>query len=208
MSFRRTLKAFQILALLPVLIFLSAGAVGAKNLYPTVGEFVDVLSKELAWPAGSTTEEKVFALRAEKVIPSYLTPSHAATPTVVMAIMGGLLQHSRAKGDDPNLVLGALIHAAVASGAPMPTFPPDEKFHLDNVDTAPAVQPKMDSPPFYPPSIYYPFSAVSAVIVHKGFSGHQLHRKEMLNHIREFPHTIFRIGESPAEKGPGVFPRR
>jgi len=190
--------------LLLVLVFLSAGAVGAKNLYPTVGEFVDALSKELAWPAGSTTEEKVFAFRAEKVIPSYLTSSHPATPTVVMAIMRGLLQHSRTKGDDPNLVLGALVRAAVASGAPMPTFPPDEISDF-NLVAVPVAQPKIEVTSPYPLSALYPSSAV---IVFREFPRHRFHRKETLTPAQEFPHTIFPIGESPAEKGPGIFPRR
>jgi len=205
MSVRGAAKAFQILAFLAAFIFFLDNAAGANDPYPSLGEFVDALSRELAWPAGSTTEENILELRTEKVIPSYLTKNHPATPTVVMAVVGGFLQRSRAVGDDPKMVLSALVRAAVASGAPMPTFPPDEIPNRVNLVILPPIQPEIEVPPPYPLYAHYP---LSAVIVHKGFRGRRFRRKETVKHVREFPHTIFRRGESPAEKGPGVFPRR
>ncbi len=204
--------ALRIVSSVLIAIFLPANAVGAKDLYPSLGELVDALSRELAWPDGSTTEEKVHQLRAEKVVPSHLTQNHLATPTVVMTVMGGLLQRSRAKGDDPNMALSALIQAAVATGAPIPTFAPDEISNL-NLVFEPSVQAEIEVSLVYPLPGFYSAPSFPFVIVPRGLKGdrfsrgkrHDSQRKETL---RQFPHTIFREGESPAEKGAGIFPRR
>ena len=200
--------ALRIVSSVLIAIFLPANAVGAKDLYPSLGELVDALSRELAWPDGSTTEEKVHQLRAEKVVPSHLTQNHLATPTVVMTVVGGLLQRSRAKGDDPNMALSALIQAAVATGAPIPTFPPDEISNLNLV----SVRPEIEVPIVYALPDFYSSPSFPFVIAPRGLKGDRFPRGKRHDSqqeaLRQFPHTIFREGESPAEKGAGIFPRR
>lgn len=207
MRIRTIIKAWRVLAILPLCLCLSASAAAAKDIYPTVEELVNAVSEELGWPAGATIEEKLFALRAEKVIPYHLTPRHPATPTTVIAMMEKLLRRSRANKEDADLALSALIRAAAAIGAPIPSFPPEREFRSEKIETEPVVRPTMDISRSHPLYVPHPFSTRTIVIIHKGHGGHHPHGRKTLRHLRDIPHTIFRIGESPAEKGPGVFPR-
>lgn len=194
-------------------LLLFPAALGATDPYPSFGKLVDALSQELSWPAAATTQEKILALRAEKVIPPHLTQHHPATPTVVIAFLQGLLQRARAKGDDTRMVMSAMVRAAAASKAPIPTLQPEHIFFPPMSATAPTgpQETEVSPPPSYSPS--YPFTAVPSVAVPPKGAKHRMQRKDTRDSrrkepSREFPRSIFEPGESPADTGAGVFPRR
>lgn len=187
--------------------------VEAAGYYPPLGVFADALSRELNWPAVPTSEENFSRLRAEKIIPAHLHKDDPATPTVVMATMKRLLAWSVQKGMEPESALSAMIRAAVATQAPIPTLPPSEVSHLP-MARYPAFPFEIQEPPQYLP-VYpiYPVYPGPVVVVPKSVpprdrahkrKGPDSRRQEP---VREFPRTIFPEGESPAEKGPGIFPR-
>ena len=190
-----------VLLLLPI-------AVGANDPYPSVGALVDALVKEFGWPAAPTMEEKILELRAEKVIPAYLTQTHLATPTVVMAMTQGLLQRSRAKGDDVGMVMSAMVRAAAASNAPIPTLQPEHIF-LPPVSTMPPAalqEPEVSQPPSVTPT--YPFVGVPPGVENRRVPRKTEQDGPRKSPAQEFPRSIFEPGESPAEQGAGVFRRQ
>ena len=187
--------------------------VGAREPYPSVGELVDALAQELGWPAAATTEEKILVLRAEQVIPASLTHTHPATPTVVMAMLQGLVQRARAHGEDAGEVVSALVRAAAASQAPIPTLQPEHSFFPPVSALPPAVPPESEVPQAPAFSVIQPFAVLPCVEVPTRCPKPRLHRKDPHGSpcpapVREFPRTIFAPGESPAEKGAGIFPRQ
>jgi len=189
-------------------------ASGASELYPALGELVEALAKELGWPVGSSTAEKFLALRAEKVLPERLTQDHPATPTTVVSLMQGLVQRARTHGDNEASVISALMRAAAASRAPMPAFQPE---HVSPSPPAasPADSPEREAPESPAVSVVHPVPVVPFGHPHPGFTKPQGHPKDphkfpvpRKKAIPEFPRSIFAPGESPAERGAGVFPRQ
>ena len=99
-----------------------------------------------------------------------------------------------------------LIFVDIRRGAPIPTLAPDFAAPPEKPAAASPIRSEQASWSFDSPYGYYPF--FPSVIIHKKFPRDRSSRREFLRRPDEFPHTIFRIGESPAEKGAGVFPRR
>lgn len=201
-------KPLRTFAYVVSVVLLLPVAIGASDPYPSVGALVDALAKELGWPAAPTMEEKILELRADKVIPAYLTQTHLATPTVVMAMTQGLIQRSRAHGDDVGMAMSAMVRAAAASKAPIPTLQPEHIF-LPSVSTMPSAAPQEPEVP-QPPSVtpIYPFVEAAPGVANRRVPRKNKQDAPRKSPAQEFPRSIFEPGESPAEQGAGVFRRQ
>ena len=110
-------------------------------------------------------------------------------------------------------MVSALVRAAAASQAPLPTLPPAHSSFPPVFALPPAVLPAhevLQSPAF---SGIQPFAVLPCVEVPPGCLKPRWHRQDPHpppRHapVREFPRTIFVPGASPAEKGAGIFPRQ
>jgi hypothetical protein len=167
----------------------------------------------LGWPTAITTQGRILELRTDDVIPAYLTLNHPATPTVVAALMRGLLQRSHTRGDDSGMVASAMMRAAAASRAPIPTLPPVGASLPPQSVTAPATPPEIEVPQPYPFPAVSPLPATPFADLPPWFAKPPFHRKDKPHFQRkeplgQFPRTIFEPGKSPAEQGGGIFPRR